>query len=270
MVLSVFDELADGVFRRRYESLDINIGVVVSDDGILVIDTRCTHAEADELRADLRNLTPLPVRWVIDTHWHWDHTFGNSRFPEAEIWGHDRCRTEMVERGESMRDDAAGWLPNQRDEFQAVVITPPTEVFAAAARIDMGSKVVAMSFHGLGHTNADIVITLEDCDVIFMGDLVENGAPPVFDDGYPLSWPQTLRSVFAEGSSLIVPGHGDIMNRAVAMGQLEEIELVAGLARRCIEEGLSVADAARLGPYPEEVMTAALTRALEVASSQPS
>jgi glyoxylase-like metal-dependent hydrolase (beta-lactamase superfamily II) len=176
----------------------------------------------------------------------------------------------MVERGESMKDDAAGWLPDQRDELQAVAITPPTEVFTEAARIDMGSKIVSMSFHGLAHTNADIVVTLEDQDVIFMGDLVENGAPPVFDDGYPLSWPQTLRSVFADGSSLIVPGHGDIMNRAAAMGQLEEIDLVAGLARRCIEEGMPVSDAARLGPYPIEVMTAALARALEVAGSQPS
>jgi glyoxylase-like metal-dependent hydrolase (beta-lactamase superfamily II) len=269
-VPTVFDELADGVFRRRYESLDINIGVVVSDDGILIIDTRCTHAEADELRDELLKLSPLQVRWVVDTHWHWDHTFGNSRFPEAEIWGHDRCRTEMMERGESMKVDAAEWLPNHRGEFQAVVITPPTEVFTETARIDMGSEIVSMSFHGLAHTNADIVITIEGHDVIFMGDLVENGAPPVFDDGYPLSWPATLSSVFMDDSKLIVPGHGDIMNRASAMGQLEEIELVAGLARRCIEEGLPVDDAARLGPYPKDVMTSALTRAVEVGSPQPS
>ncbi|MDP9144073.1 MAG: MBL fold metallo-hydrolase, partial [Actinomycetota bacterium] len=248
-MLSVFDELADGVFRRRYESLDINIGVILSDDGVLVIDTRCTHAEADELRDDLRKLTPLPVRWVVDTHWHWDHTFGNSRFPEAEIWGHDRCRTEMVERGESMKDDAAEWLPDQRDEFRTVVITPPTELFSEHAQVDMGSKIVSLSYHGLGHTNADIVISVEDDDVIFMGDLVEDGAPPVFDDGYPISWPQTLKSVLADGTTLIVPGHGDTMSRAVALGQLEEIGIVAGLARQCIEESLPVAEAARLGPY---------------------
>ena len=83
----MFDELAEGVYARRYESLDLNVGVVVSGDGVLVVDTRASHIEADELRNDLRSLTPLPVRWVVDTHWHWDHTFGNARFPEAEIWG---------------------------------------------------------------------------------------------------------------------------------------------------------------------------------------
>jgi glyoxylase-like metal-dependent hydrolase (beta-lactamase superfamily II) len=83
----VFDQLADGVFRRRYASLDLNIGVVIGDEGVLIVDTRASHVEADELRSDLRALTAKPVLWVIDTHWHWDHTFGNARFPGAEIWG---------------------------------------------------------------------------------------------------------------------------------------------------------------------------------------
>jgi glyoxylase-like metal-dependent hydrolase (beta-lactamase superfamily II) len=110
----MFEELSDGVFRRRFESLDLNIGVVMADVGLVVIDTRASHVEADELREELRTLTPLPVRWVIDTHWHWDHTFGNSRFPEAEIWGHDLCRQNMLQRGESMKHDAAAWLPEKK------------------------------------------------------------------------------------------------------------------------------------------------------------
>ena len=77
----MFDELADGVFRRHYESLDLNVGVVLGDEGSLIADTRASHVEADELLDELRRLTSLPVLWVIDTHWHWDHTFGNARFP---------------------------------------------------------------------------------------------------------------------------------------------------------------------------------------------
>ena len=197
----MFDELADGVFRRRYESLDLNIGVVISDDGVLVVDTRASHREADELRDELRMLTPLPVRWVVDTHWHWDHTFGNARFPEAEIWGHELCRRAMVERGDSMKDDALAWLPERGAEFEAVEITPPTRVVSDTAQIDLGSKLVTMSYHGLGHTDADLVVSVGE--VGFMGDLLEEGAPPVFDDGYPMSWPRTLRSAlgFAPAAS---------------------------------------------------------------------
>jgi glyoxylase-like metal-dependent hydrolase (beta-lactamase superfamily II) len=259
----MFDELADGVFRRRYESLDLNIGVIVSEVGVLIIDTRASHVEADELRKELRELTPLPVRWVIDTHWHWDHTFGNGRFGEAEIWGHELCRDGMLAHGESMKQDAAAWLPDQRVEFDEVVITPPTMVFAGSAVIDMGSKTVTMSYHGLGHTDSDIAISVDGHDILFLGDLVEQGSPPVYGDGYPMSWPATLRSALGERPQLVVPGHGDVMDRAATMAQLEEIEQVAALARRCLHEGLPVSEAARLGPYPEEFMLPAMSRALE-------
>lgn len=257
----MFDELGDGVFRRRYASLDLNVGVVIGEEGVLVVDTRATHAEADELRADLSTLTEKPVRWVIDTHWHWDHTFGNSRFPGAEIWGHHLCRKAMVERGQSMKEDAAAWLPEQIAEFEAVVITPPTRVFEDMARLVLGDTVVSMSYHGLGHTESDIVIKVGD--VAFLGDLMEQGAPPVFDDSYPLAWPQTLRSALEDGPATIVPGHGDVFDRAGARSQLEELEAVATIVGRCLEEGLAIDEAIHLGPYPPDVMRSALSRASE-------
>lgn len=258
----MFQELGNGVFRRRYDSLDLNVGVVVSEVGVLVVDTRASHVEAGELLDDLRSLTALPVRWVVDTHWHWDHTFGNSRFGEAEIWGHELCRKRLIEHGVSMRQDASDWFPDRRDEFEEVLITPPGMVFGDTARIDLGSIVVALSYHGLGHTDADIVVSVGD--VRFMGDLLEEGAPPVFDDGYPLSWPSTLESALEPSASVFVPGHGDVMSPTAARVQLEEIEEVARLARACVEQGSPVAEVARLGPYPEEVMTSALERALLV------
>ncbi|MGH8942086.1 MAG: MBL fold metallo-hydrolase [Acidimicrobiia bacterium] len=258
----MFEELANGVFRRRYESLDLNVGVVLGEQGILVIDTRASHVEADELREELRILSTLPVRWVVDTHWHWDHTFGNARFPEAEIWGHELCRKTMVELGDSMKEDAAAWLPDRLEEIVEVVITPPTSVFESAAGIDLGRVVVEMTYHGRGHTDSDIVVTVGE--VSFMGDLLEEGAPPVFDDGFPMSWPVTLESAAEIGSSIIVPGHGDTLDRAGAAAQLEEIRAVADLAHRCLEEGFPVTEAAGLGPYPPDVMASALERALAV------
>ncbi|HEX2404426.1 MAG TPA: MBL fold metallo-hydrolase, partial [Acidimicrobiia bacterium] len=172
----MFDQLADGVFRRRYESLDINVGVVLGEEGALIIDTRASHVEADELLDELRALTSLPVRWVVDTHWHWDHTFGNARFPAAEIWGHERCRKVMIELGDSMKEDAVAWLPDRLEEIAEVVITPPNRVFDTVARIELGPVAVELSYHGLGHTDADIVVTVGE--VSFMGDLLEEGAPP--------------------------------------------------------------------------------------------
>ncbi len=260
----MFDQLADGVFRRRYESLDTNVGVVVGDEGVLVVDTRASHVEADEVADELRALTPLPLRWVVNTHWHWDHTFGNARFPEAEIWGHELCRVTMLERGDSMKADARAWLPDRSDEVDEVVVTPPDSVFVDVETIDLGSRAVTLAYHGLAHTDADITISVDGAGVVFVGDLLEEGSPPLFDDGYPLDWPGTLTSVLAGGESVFVPGHGDVIDREAARGQLGEIESVAELARRCVYEGLSVEEGSRLGPYPEPFIAAALGRAMEL------
>lgn len=96
----MFQELSDGVFRRHFESLRLNIGAVIVEEGVVVIDTRASHVEADELRDELRILTQLPVRWVVDTHWHWDHTFGNARSPRPR-YGGTTCVARAWWEGES-------------------------------------------------------------------------------------------------------------------------------------------------------------------------
>ena len=153
----MFDEIGDGVFRRRYPFLDLNVGAVIGEDGVLIVDTRGSHDEADELAAELATLTDLPVRWVVNTHWHWDHTFGNSRFPGAEIWGHEQCRDVLTTRADEMKAAAKGWVPSERQHLiDEVVITPPQRTFGTEASIRIG-RDVDLGYQGLGHTDADIV-----------------------------------------------------------------------------------------------------------------
>jgi glyoxylase-like metal-dependent hydrolase (beta-lactamase superfamily II) len=101
--------------------------------------------------------------------------------------------------------------------------------------------------------------------VVFLGDLIEEGSPPYFDDSYPIEWPGTLNAALAGGHTTLVPGHGDTMSPAGAHQQLQELEAVAELARSCVEEGMAVTDAAKHGPYPQDVMLSALSRAVELA-----
>src|SRR5688500_6879855 len=84
-------EVGDRVFVRRYDFYDQNIGVVLSGDDVLLIDTRSTHVQAREIIADLRGITAAPVTVVVDTHGHFDHAFGNHVFRPATIWGHVGC-----------------------------------------------------------------------------------------------------------------------------------------------------------------------------------
>ena len=268
----MFDELADGVYRRRFQSLDLNVGVVLGEFGALVVDTRASHREADQLIEELKTLTNLPVTWVVNTHWHWDHTFGNSRFGGAELWGHRLCREALSERPGEMIQGALDWLREDgddalADEIEEVVIVPPGLVFEDAATIDLGGRIVDLTYHGLAHTDADIVIRVPESGMAFFGDMLEQGAPPNFGDSYPLAWPETLSSAMSSRDGLIVPGHGDVMTPAEAGTQFEELEDVARVARSCVVDKVPMEESAHLGPYPAEVMMAALRRALEVGGS---
>jgi glyoxylase-like metal-dependent hydrolase (beta-lactamase superfamily II) len=262
----VFDQLADGVFRRRYESLDLNVGVVIGEDAVLVVDTRASHHQARELVTELQSLTSLPVRWVVNTHWHWDHVFGNALFPDAEIWGHELCQIVLAGRGEEMKTAAKEWVPvEQHEEIDQVEIVPPEKTFAERASLEIG-RTVDMSYHGFGHTDADIIVSLPDADVAFFGDLVEEGAPPSFGDSYPVSWPLTLRLASESLFGTIVPGHGDVVDPDFVHSQHEELVAVAEVATGFVNGEVDLDEAASSGPYPEDVMRSALVRAQAVAS----
>jgi glyoxylase-like metal-dependent hydrolase (beta-lactamase superfamily II) len=254
-----FDEIGDRVYRRRYDALDQNIGIVLGSTGALVIDTRSVPSHGEEIIADLAGLTSLPVLWVINTHWHWDHVLGNSGFAEAEIWGHRRCREVMEADPEAIKANARSWLGESIvSELEQTKVVPPTTVFEADVEMDLGGRAAGLLYRGRGHTDADLTVRVDD--VVFAGDLLEEGAPPVFGDGYPLQWPDTITAHMTGGPPRItVPGHGDVMDRGAVNTQIEELHDVA---RRCA--AATTADELDLAgaPYPDEVMRSAMARSL--------
>jgi len=261
----VFDQLGEGVFRRRYRSLDLNIGVVVGDDGLAVIDTRSTHREAQELLDELATLSPNPVRWVINTHYHWDHVYGNAMFEGAEIWGHELCRSALLSIGEEMKESAKGWLPAElHRDVDEVRVVPPEKTFSDRVSLDIGREV-SLSYHGFGHTDSDIVIRVPDAGVVFFGDLLEEGAPPNFGDSYPVAWPLSLRLASDDLPDVVVPGHGDVVGPSFVAGQHAELVEVAELATSYVSGDVELEEAVNRGPYPVEVMETALIRAAAVA-----
>ena len=263
----MFNELGDGVFRRRYEPLDENVGMIIGESGVLIVDTRSTHGQGDEILLHLARVTPLPVRWVVNTHWHWDHVFGNSRFPGSEIWGHVNTRHTLMTRPDDMKAGARQWLGDDMEaEIAGVEIVAPERTFSDRVAIDIG-RTVELSYHGRGHTDADIRVAIGDARVTFLGDLIEEGAPPSFGDSHPLDWPLTLRLAMEGVDGVVVPGHGDVVDTGFVATQQQELAAVAELSVRVIEGELSLVEAARLGPYPPEVMSTALDRAIVTTSA---
>jgi glyoxylase-like metal-dependent hydrolase (beta-lactamase superfamily II) len=280
----VWDEVGDGCFRRRYRSFDLNIGVVRGSDALLVVDTRANRRQADELLAELAAFG-RPVRWVVNSHWHFDHTFGNQRFVDRaqgrghsagaadvsaalELWGHADLPEMMrgyepeLEAGFHRSDGEAS------EEYDGIVLTPPDHLVRQNERLDLGDRSVELVHVGLGHTNNDLTVVVPGSAVVFAGDLLEQSAPPSYgDDSFPLSWPGTARALLELDASTFVPGHGDLMDHRAAADQVDALAAVASLIRHLHGAGIAVEDALREGrgrwPFPAEVLTHAVRRGYE-------
>lgn len=262
MTATALAEVGDRVVVLRYGFFDQSIGVVLGDDGVLVIDSRTSHRQGTELLRDLRRLTRLPVRVVVNTHRHSDHCFGNHVLRPATIWGHVRCAAGLLETGADAQRELAEAFPDRAEDWAAVVLDPPDRTFRAEATISIGGRLVEMRYLGRGHTDGDIVVSVPDAGVLFVGDLLENGAPPSYGDAFPLEWPATAAALLPLVAGPVVPGHGDPADRAFAEGQAGELAATAELVRRVAIGDVSEQQALSEGPFGPDTTRVALARGL--------
>ncbi len=260
----VWAEVGDRVFVRRYAFFDQDIVAVLGGAAALVVDTRTTPGQAREILDDLRELGSPRVGVVVNTHGHSDHAFGNSVFRPATIWGHERCVTMIRTTGKRQREEIAAGIPDLASDVGEVVLDPPDRTFTDRAVIDLDGRPVELAYLGRGHTDNDIVVRVADADVLCAGDLVENGAPPFFGDGYPMDWPATVEAVLGlvGERTVVVPGHGAHAGRAFVETSLEEIRAIASLAGRVHAGDLSLDEAIAAAPYRPAAAREPLERAL--------
>jgi glyoxylase-like metal-dependent hydrolase (beta-lactamase superfamily II) len=231
-------EIGTGVLVKRHRIMDLNVTLVLGDERCLVVDTHAHDGYAHELIASIRTVTALPLV-VVDTHAHFDHTFGNDAFersqPGLEIWGHVDCARSLTEFGELQRRLAVQWMHDaQREDdavaVEAVRIVPPNRTFTSEAALDLGGRTVTLFHPGRAHTGHDAVVDVPDADVTVAGDIVEEGAPPSFGDAFPLEWPGTLDTVMPRLRRIVVPGHGDVVDEAFVAEQRRLLAEVAEAA----------------------------------------
>ena len=258
---SMWREIGDRVFVRRYDFFDQSIGAILGAEGVVLVDTRSVPSQADELRRDLRALTDQPLHAVVNTHHHYDHTFGNATFLPVPIWGHVRCAAVLVERGESDRARVMLEIPTLADELASVRITPPDVTFDPSATLHLGDRSIELSHLGRGHTDNDVVIAVPDAAVLFAGDLYENGAPPSFGDSYPVAWAATARRLLDLVPAVVAPGHGEPADRAFAERQTGELGVVAELCAGVVAGEIGADEAMRRSPYSVVTTRHALRRA---------
>src|SRR6266545_1732102 len=174
--------------------------LVVVAGRALVVDTLSTDAQAASLRSAVRDITRLPL-CVVNTHHHFDHWFGNGVVagPDTEVWAHEETAARLARRLEEQREVwVAEWArldPDLAAGMATATLRPPNRTVHMESTVDLGDRTVVLRHLGRGHTDGDLVVLVPDADLVLAGDLVEEGGPPMFGDGYPLEWPETLAAL---------------------------------------------------------------------------
>ena len=274
-----FVEVAERCWVARFDYLDVNVGVVGGERGLLVVDTHASEAEARRVVEQVRRLGAGEVVAGVNTHAHFDYCFGNAVFREVydgiELFAHETAASGLATTGPLLQEEARRDTSDPRyAEVAATRIVVPDLTFSSAKVVDLGDRMVELVHPGRGHTAGDILVRVPDADVVYAGDLVEesaqrrpewgHGIPGFGSDCYPLEWTASLDlmlSMLPEGS-VVVPGHGQPVERDFVLDQRGSIGIVAETIRDLAGRGVPVADALAAAdwPYPVEELAHAVAR----------
>ena len=218
-----------------------NAGFIVGSEGVILIDTCATAARTERLLATIRSITDAPVRIVVNTHHHGDHTHGNALTAPATIVAHRLCRAAMERTGIEHYEEAF-----TQPTWGALELRPPTITFES--RLDLWSDDRLVELHHIGgtaHTTNDIVAWLPVERVLFTGDLVFHGGTPFVLMGSVPGSIAALERLRAFGATTVVPGHGPVCTPAVLDGIERYLNMVQDTAEVAIGAGLTPLQAAR-------------------------
>jgi glyoxylase-like metal-dependent hydrolase (beta-lactamase superfamily II) len=195
-----------------------NAGFVVTDDGVVVIDALGSPALATELLAEIRRITPQPVRYVIPTHYHADHIYGLQTFKDAgaTVLAHAEAREYLnsdtaQKRLEASRVDLAPWIDAKTRLVQADRWLDQKET-----RVRVGSFDFVIGHVGPAHTPEDVVVFVPQLGVLFAGDLFFRGRVPFVGQADSRLWIASLNQLMQYRPKLVVPGHGPTSTEPMA------------------------------------------------------
>jgi glyoxylase-like metal-dependent hydrolase (beta-lactamase superfamily II) len=244
--------VAPGIHQLRSAPFDLSVVVIEGEEGLLMVDTGADPAEARDILDEILVRFDRPVRWVVNTHAHFDHTFGNQvvgpgSAVDAAIYGHAGIGRHF-DRYEGPR--LAAWRADPAREparcWSDVRLTAPTHPVERMTRLDLGGREVELHPQPPAHTDTDLVILAPAERVWVVGDLVEESGPPIYGSGcYPLGWPRVLDALVAamRPGDVVIPGHGRVVDRAFVARQAGELRTIADRFAAAHDQGLGASEA---------------------------
>jgi len=220
-----------------------NAGFIVGKDYVVVVDSLATVGLTQRFRDEIRKITDKPVRYLINTHHHGDHTYGNHIFAGATIISHDYCRHEVIEAGIMDPNLLNAILPEF--DFRGIAATPAHITFDRQLALHMDKQEVTLLHFGTGHTIDDIIVYLPDEGIIFAGDFIFLYSTPLGMEGSLAGWIKNLDAVAKLNARVYVPGHGPVCGAEGLNLCRDYLVLVQGEARKRFDKGMTVDEAAK-------------------------
>jgi cyclase len=281
-------KLADNVYARIVSpdgDAVSNAGFMVLERSVIVFDTHFTPEAGQALLNAIRSVTLKPVRYVVNSHAHADHTHGNQVFPDAQLISSTDARREVLEEDlpslnrtisvaqtqiDKVRHDLAKETdPSQLQRMRELIrtreeyirtmsrlkIVAPFVTLDDRLRIQEGKQEVRLLYLGKGHTEGDVVMLLPAQRIAFVGDLFFNEAIPNVQDASILTWMKTLEEVLRLDADKFVPGHGAVGGRKDIQNFLSYFETLQSLVKEYVDRGDSVEQATRDIAVPAKFST---------------
>jgi quinoprotein relay system zinc metallohydrolase 2 len=248
------EEIAPGVFvhQGRYQVFapgnsgdTSNSGFVIGRDGVAVIDTGGSPRVGEALLAAVRARTKLPIKYVINTHMHPDHVFGNVAFEgeHAVFVGHYKLPRALAARAEHYLAVNKQLLGGTA--FEGTRIIPPTLLVKDRTELDLGGRKLLLEAHATAHTDNDLTVFDEKTSTLFLGDLLFSHHIPALD-GSIRGWLAFLDDLEKRTDvALVVPGHGPAAMKLPQALEPEKryLSTIAGEVRAKIKAGETLSDA---------------------------
>jgi cyclase len=203
-----------------------NVAVYITSEGVILIDDKFEQ-DHDQIVAKVKSVTPLPIKYILTTHHHSDHSGGNVKFePAVEIISTANARANIVE---------------HKQPGAPANMTPAQVTFTDETAVYLGGKEVRARYFGRGHTNGDAVVYFPALKTLHTGDLMAGNSPLI---DYPgggslVEWTKTLDGALKLDFDTVIPGHGSVTNKAGLLAYRNNVEKLRTRATGLVRQGKS-------------------------------
>ncbi|MCD4738574.1 MAG: MBL fold metallo-hydrolase [Anaerolineae bacterium] len=239
-------ELAPGVYAYIQTGgtwFVSNAGLIVGPEDALVVDSLANEKMVQAFIAHIKQVTALPVKWLINSHGHGDHTWTNHFFPQAQTICHKLCREMTLAEMKIGPQVYGAMFPHLN--FAEAKGTPQDITFEKELTLYQGDREIRLIYNGPAHTKGDIFIYLPDEGVVFCQDLLFYRCTPLALAGYVSGWIDTLELLANLDAKVYVPGHGPATDKSGVLESREYLSYIRDEARQRFDAGMEAFAAAR-------------------------